>query len=114
MADRAVLIDGPTDDCVEVKISLAATFLDEYVALRLHVPRLVGRAALQDRGFAVPLPRHAKAREAAGHDRFLQMRFSPRRAAVGRDLDLGDTAAPAPRNAADLINLRSVHLLSRR
>src|SRR5579885_3085410 len=63
--EPAVLANLPGDDGVVVEIAVAAALGDQRRALRLHVAGVVGGAALQDRGPAVPMPAHAEAGEAA-------------------------------------------------
>src|SRR3954471_23853510 len=101
MAHASVRIDGPARDAVVVLAWEAerrryarrlAALRDDLGARRLHVALVVPSAALQYRRAAIPLPRHAKARERLAHHRLLQRGLRPALAAVGRHHDLGDLA----------------------
>src|SRR5439155_4777917 len=80
MAHASVGIDRPARDAVVVLARehrhrryarRLAALRDDLGARRLHVALVVPGAALQDRGAAVPLPRHPKARERLAHHRLL-------------------------------------------
>src|SRR2546426_792334 len=55
------------------RLGLAASG-DDLSAGRLHIARLIPRAALQDRRPAIPAPGYAEPRESLGQYRFLQCR----------------------------------------
>src|SRR5215470_1080605 len=71
------LVDAPAGDGVVVILAAQPAGLDELRARRLHHAGVVGGAALQHGGTAVPFPGGAKARERLRQDRFLQDRLRP-------------------------------------
>src|SRR5205807_10625372 len=77
--------DGPN-------VLALATLANDLRARRLHVSRLVPRAALQDRGTAVPAPWNAEAGECLGEHRLLEHGLRPAAAAVGGNHHAGDAA----------------------
>src|SRR4029079_11388501 len=74
---------------------------------RLRITGLVGRAALNNSGRAVPDPREAKPRLADRQHGVLQRREVPGLATVGGDRDARYLAAPAPSETGDLVEARS-------
>src|SRR5437764_13742485 len=84
-----------------------AADVDELLQARLQIAGLVGRAALQNGGLAVPEPREAEPRGADRQHRVLQRREIPAFAAVTRDFHARDPAAPAPGQPADLVEPRT-------
>src|SRR5271165_5888921 len=57
----SVFADGPAGYSVEVIDRFHAAISDQAGAGRLNIARIVGRAALQDCGAAVPAPLHTEA-----------------------------------------------------
>src|SRR5258708_769406 len=82
------LIDLPAGDRVIVVVAAQAPLGDELRARRLHHAGVVGGAALQHGGTAVPLPGRAEACQRLRQDRVLQGRRREALPAIGRDLDL--------------------------
>src|SRR5580700_2272356 len=101
MCDLPFLVDRPARDPVVMMVfkrqqrrhrwQLAAC-CNEFRPRRLCVAVLVPSAALQDGWTAVPLPRHAKARERHAQHRLLQRGLAPALAAVGGDQNFGNPA----------------------
>src|SRR5687767_4207014 len=63
MFHLSLLGHAPGRDRIGVVDRPASTISDHFLARRLDVAYVVGRAALQDSGAAVPAPRHAKTRQ---------------------------------------------------
>src|SRR5262245_37113750 len=61
IARLSLVVDGPTRDGIVVVGAAEAAFGAERLARRLHHAGVVGGAALQDRGTAIPLPGGAEA-----------------------------------------------------
>src|SRR3954449_12188501 len=101
------LVDPPGADGVVVILPAQPALRHELSARRLHPPGIVGRAALQDGGTSVPLPRGAEARERFRKHRLLQRRRRPAAAAIGRHLDLADAALAGPGEAGELVEARA-------
>src|SRR6266571_2644808 len=119
MAHLTLVIDPPARDGVAVLhrerrhvrcTPGRAALGGECLSGRLHVAGLVRRTALQDRGATIPVPRNTEASECFAQNRRLQRRPRPALAAVGRDLDLADTAIPGKGNAGDLVEAGPLHV----
>src|SRR3954469_25141313 len=80
------------DDRVVVETVVGRVARDPLLARRLHATFLIGGAALQHRRLSGPLPRHAKAHEAARALFAIELGLAPRRAAVAGHLDAADTS----------------------
>src|SRR5215471_1748642 len=105
----AIAGHGPGLDHVVVVNTAVAAQRDELRAGRLDVTSLVGGAALQHRGAAVPLPCHTEPRRSLRQHWLLQRRLAPALAAVGRYLNLGNLAVARPGEARNLIKARPTH-----
>src|ERR1700730_12999662 len=97
------LIDLPAGDGIVVVVAAQASLGDELRARGLHHAGVVGGAALQHGGTAVPLPGGAEAGQRLGQDRLLQGRWREALPAVGRDLDLPDAAIAGPGESGNLV-----------
>src|SRR5579871_2011265 len=115
MPDLSLGVDRPTGDGVVVlagerehrwRLGGLAALRYELFAGRLHVAGLVEGAALQDRGAAVPSPRHAEAGEGLGQPRLLEGCLGPALAAVGRHQDLGDPSSAGIGDPGNLVDAR--------
>src|SRR6266700_5751183 len=96
MAHLALLVHGPAGDAVAHEVARDPPLGDHRVARPLHVAGVVGGAALQDRGPAVPAPGQLETHQRLWQDLRLDRGFRPALAAVGRHFDLPDHAAAAP------------------
>src|SRR4051812_30369833 len=114
MLHLSLLGHAPGRDRIGVVDRPASTIGDHFLARWLDVAYVVGRAALQDSGAAVPAPRHAETRQRLRQHRLLQSCRRPTLAAVSRDFDLGDLAITRPGKACDLVDARLLHGESRR
>src|SRR6516164_3007317 len=113
MLDLPFAVDAPAGDAVVMlvgerqrswqRLGGLATRGDELRAQGLRVAGLVPCSALQDRGLAVPAPRHGKTGECLVLDRPLQRRLAPAFAAVRRHHDLGNTTGPRIGDARDRV-----------
>src|SRR5215472_16838137 len=99
MVHLALAIDRPAGDGVEVvaregahrgRLGGLSALGHELLAGRLRVAGFVPGAALQDRGAAVPAPRHAEAGEGFWQPRLVERGIAPALAAVGGDGDFCD------------------------
>jgi hypothetical protein len=72
MLDLPILGNAPASDPIEMVKCLEATLGDEFGACRLDIAGVIGGAALQHRGPAIPAPRHTEPRQRHRHDRLLQ------------------------------------------
>src|SRR5262249_4430806 len=113
MAHLALAIDRPARDRIVVVAREAAhrgrlgglsAPGDELLARGLRVSALVPGTALQDRGSAVPAPRHAEAGEGFRQPRLVERSFRPALAAVGRHEDLCDPPVARIGDAGDLVD----------
>src|ERR1700730_4792073 len=102
------LIDLPAGDGIVVVVAAQAPIGDELRARGLHHAGVVGGAALQHGGTAVPLPGGAEAGQRLGQDRVLQGRWCEALPAIGRDLDLPDAAVAGPGQARNLVKARTL------
>src|SRR5882724_1945743 len=73
------------------------------LARRLHAPLLVGRAALQHRLLALPLPGQAEEHQGLRALLSGERGVRPGRATVGGDFDAADAPGAAPGDAGDLV-----------
>src|SRR5688572_30046638 len=96
---RAVVVNLPTANVVEVIRRVRPARLEQHVVGRLHVAGFVGGAARDDCLGAFPLEREAEARMALRQHRLVELRVLPALAAVGADLDARDLAAAGPGDA---------------
>src|SRR5438034_107419 len=112
MLHLPVAVDSPARGTVVVladergdgpNVLALATLGHDLRARRLHVSRLVPRAALQDRRAAVPAPWNAEAGERLGEHGLLQCSFCPTPAAVGGNHHPGDAAVARISDAGDLV-----------
>src|SRR5712675_2547789 len=101
------LIDLPTRDGVVVIVAAQPALGDKLRARGLHHAGVVGGAALQHGGAAVPLPGGAETRQRLGQDRLLQGRGREALPAIGRDLDLPDAAIAGPGQPRDFVEART-------
>src|SRR4051812_14687822 len=104
--------DIPNFDLIVVIAVIAAARGQHFVARGLQITGLVGSARLQRCRAAIPLPRHSEPREGFGEAGLLQFSVFPAFAAIDRNLNALDLAAPGPSQARDLIGARPArHLL---
>src|SRR5688572_16614796 len=107
IAHLPIGVDGPRLDAVVVLHEAHdRALLCDLLHARLHVPRAVDRAAHQQRGLAIPIPRRLEAREALVHDRLLELRLAPVLAAVDRNVDRANLAGAGPCESGDLVEAR--------
>src|ERR1051326_1004445 len=113
MAHLALAIDRPARDGVEVMAREAAhrghlgrlpALGHELLAGRMRVAAFVPGPALQDRGAAVPAPRHAEAGEGFWQPRLVERGFRPALAAIGGDEDLCDPPVARIGDAGNLVD----------
>src|SRR6266566_1582749 len=83
----AVSRDVPGPDRVVMIIIIVAAHREQFGQGRLNVAGLVDSAALDDRRFAVPVPRQSEAGQRPREHRLLQPRFLPTPAVDDRYID---------------------------
>src|SRR5258706_7704629 len=114
IADLPRCRDVPALDRVVVVPVIRAAVGDELRARRLHVARLVRRAAHQHARAAVPAPRQPEAHHGFRQHRLVELRLCPGLAAIRGDVDAANLAGARPRDAGDLVQPRALHLLRAR
>src|SRR5581483_5971309 len=87
MAHAPVGFNRPGHDRVVVEAVRRRITREPFLARRLNAPLFVAGAALKHRRLAFPQPRQSKAHQCLGPLFAVERRLTPRRAAVGRDLD---------------------------
>src|SRR5262249_6114688 len=119
MAHLTLAADRPAGDGVEVvaregahrgRLAGLSALGHELLAGRLRVAGLVPGPALQDRGTAVPAPRHAEPGEGLRQPRLVERGFRPALAAVGGDENLRDPPIARIGDAGDLVDPRILEL----
>src|SRR6201981_5535 len=96
IAYLAIGFNAPGPDRVVVVEVVFAAHGKQFRQSRLHVSGLIHRSALNDRGFAIPVPGQAEARQCACQDWLLKLRFLPALAVIEGNIDALDLAATAP------------------
>src|SRR5205085_8181203 len=110
----AVSCDMPRPDRVVVVIIIFAANREKLSQRRLDVSGFIDGTALNDNGFAVPMPWKPKSGQRPRQHRFLQPRFLPGFAIIDRDIDALDFAAAAPGDSADFVKPGRAKLLAAR
>src|SRR5215475_3586823 len=93
----ALFVDAPARNRIVVIDPAQAALGSECCACRLHHAGVIGGAALQHRGAAVPLPRRAEAHWRLGQDWILQSGGCPALSTIRGHLDLPDAPIARPR-----------------
>src|SRR5689334_11381170 len=101
--------DGPAGDAIEVVNAFHSAIPEQLRTRRLNIPRLVGCAALQNSGAAVPAPGDTEAGQRFRQHWLLEGGWCPAFATIGRDIHLGDLAIARPGEARNLIEAYSLH-----
>src|SRR5205085_7839558 len=109
-----VSCDTPGPDCIVVIIIIVAANREKFGQRRLDVTGFIDGAALNDDGFAVPMPREPEAGQCTSQHRLLQLRFLPALAVIERDIDALDLAATAPGDSTDFVKPGRAKLLAAR
>src|SRR5690242_17605821 len=99
--DLAVLLDMPGLDAVVVVDRIDAAVFAKLRLARLHVAALVHGARLDEQLAAVPVELVIEARQRLVPCRAVDFRRTPVAAAVERDIDARDPAAPRPGDARE-------------